>query len=79
MGLEAIISSATSKGDRGKWDDEQEWLVANSSELDRLGFGKNVKVANPVSGKTHVVSKVKGGWEPYAHFGGGPMFRKRIK
>ena len=70
--------AATSKDDRGKWDNEQEWIYMNELEAVHLGVrSKNQGVATVGYKYT-----IKGGWEPFATYGTHPshvLYRKRIK
>ena len=67
--------AATSKADRGMWDDEQEWETAG---LEVLVVAGNVKIERQVKGRVGIMT-ISGGWEPYAGIGNAPIFRKRIK
>ena len=72
--------AATGKEDRGKWDNEQEWLSTTARNLSRLGLITEVPIGkNGVldgNGKQLSADKITGGWEPFGYEG---YYRKRIK
>ena len=75
--------AATSKDDRGKWDNEQEWVFSNSTVLRISGLITEVEMKR-ADGKTFRVEKVTGGWEPWSvttvgEFNTYELFRKRVK
>ncbi len=73
--LVSEAKAATGVGD--KWDDKQEWLVADYVDLRELGFYTVVKITAP-DGTMRSVDKLTGGWEPTGE-SGNPLYRKRIK
>ena len=63
--------AATSKDDRGKWDNEQEWAYTTDSRLKKAGFW--------FYHEEEGFLKVTGGWQPYATGEFVHYFRKRLK
>jgi hypothetical protein len=78
LSLVTEAKAATSKDDRGKWDNEQEWEVAYDGQLQRMGLITRVAHPGP-DGQEEKVDKVTGGWEPYNTIAGNTYFRRRIK
>ncbi len=69
-----IFLGVAATGTTDKWDDKQEWYVANTSELVSMGFREDVKLLG-LDCKTVSVYGISGGWEPV----GKDNYRKRIK
>lgn len=71
--------AATSKDERGKWDDEQQWEIAHLQTLFDVGDVKIEK--DRVGGRMQELALVKGGWEPFAYATerNAPFFRRRVK
>ena len=68
--------AATSKDDRGKWDNEQEWLRTRYTNLKKVGLLTEVTIGKDADGDVVTAVKVTGGWEPFGIDG---IYRKRIK
>ena len=77
--LSSIIlfgAAAASKADAGKWDDQQEWLIASRDNLQGANLLKGI-TTKQTNGKMLYYFKSAQGWEP---FGANDLyFRKRIK
>ena len=74
--LVSEAKAATGKEDRGKWDNEQEWLRALWGQLQRMGLATEVTIGKDADGNVVTGRKVTGGWEPIGNDG---IYRKRIK
>jgi hypothetical protein len=81
--LVSEAKAATSKDDRGKWDNAQEWLVATERDLyftydnngSRSTLIEKTSIGKNALGGERLVKHVTDGWEPFAI----NYFRKRIK